>query len=227
MSRPRLLDLFCGAGGCSVGYHRAGFDVVGVDHRPQPHYPFEFIQMDAVEFLDRQRHRAFDAIHASPPCQAYTVGRHIHQSGQRHPDLIDRTRDMLRGTGKPWVIENVNGAPMKPPAVMLCGMMFGLRVLRHRWFESSELLFSPPHPKHPKGLSTGTLTAKKGGKGNGYSTGEHGLVCVAGNNFVRAAGAAAMGIDWPMTRKELANAIPPAFTEYVGRQLLAVARATA
>jgi DNA (cytosine-5)-methyltransferase 1 len=97
--------------------------------------------------------------------------------------------------------------------------MFGLGVLRHRLFESSAVLFAPPHPRHPAHLTTGTLTAKRGGRGNGYSTGEHGLVCVAGNNFVREAGARAMGISW-MTRKELAQAIPPAYTEFIGRQLM-------
>jgi DNA (cytosine-5)-methyltransferase 1 len=104
-------------------------------------------------------------------------------------------------------------------------LMFGLRVIRHRQFEASFLLLAPPHPQHPKHLTTGTLTGKRGGRGNGYSTGSHGLVCVAGNNFVRAAGAAAMGIDWMATRKELAQAIPPAFAEYVGRQLIDIVRA--
>ena len=214
----RLLDLFCGAGGCSVGYHRAGFtDVVGVDLHPQPNYPFDFVRGDALEYL-REHGGEFDAVHASPPCQRYTVGRHIHGSGDRHPDLVAECRGLLEEVGVPWVIENVPGSPVG--GVTLCGLMFGLRVIRHRLFESSFLLLSPPHPRHPRHLTTGTLTARRGGRGNGYSTGEGGLVCVAGNNFVREAGAAAMGIDWMGTRRELANAIPPAYTEFVGRQLL-------
>lgn len=223
--RPRLLDAFCGAGGCSVGYHRAGFDVVGIDHGPQPNYPFEFHQSDALDFIARHG-SSFDAIHASPPCQRYTVGRTIHDSGDRHPDLVGPVRAAMERTGKPWVIENVPGSPLRSPAV-LCGLMFGLRVLRHRLFEASFLLMAPPHPPHPKRLRTGTQTAKRGGVGNGYSDGSQGLVCVAGNNFVRQAAAAAMGIDWAMTRRELANAIPPAFCAFIGRQLLAHLEAAA
>lgn len=233
MGRPRILDLFCGAGGCAVGYHRAGFDVVGVDVKPQPNFPFRFVQADAVGFLRRitegravvMRHTAdirlsdFDAIHASPPCQRYTVGRTIHNSGDRHPDLVAPMRELLDAAGKPWVMENVPGAPLEN-AVTLCGLMFGLRVIRHRLFESNLFLMAPPCPGHPKHLRTGTQTAKRGGKGNGYSTGEQGLVCVAGNNFVRAAGAKAMGIDWNMSRRELANAIPPAYCRFIGDQLI-------
>jgi DNA (cytosine-5)-methyltransferase 1 len=220
MTRPQLLDLFCGAGGCAVGYHRAGFDVVGVDIAPQPRYPFAFVQADALEYVAKHG-REFDAIHASPPCQRYSIGRHIHASGERHPDLVAPCRELLDAAGRPWVLENVMGSPLSPWSAVLCGLMFGLRVLRHRCFEASFLLLSPPHPKHPKHLSTDTNTAKRGGRGNGYSTGAGGLVCVAGNNFVRTAGAKAMGIDW-MTRRELAQSIPPAYCQHVGRQLLAV-----
>lgn len=220
MARPRLLDLFCGAGGCAVGYHRAGFDVVGVDVKPQKNFPFEFVQGDALEFLAANG-REFDVIHASPPCQRYSRSRAIHASGGSHADLVAPCRSLLEATGRPWVIENVPEARLNAPAV-LCGLMFGLRVLRHRQFEASFVLLEPSHPRHPKHLTTGTHTAKRGGKGNGYSTGESGLVCVAGHNFNRAAGAKAMGIDWPMTQRELANAIPPAYTEFVGRQLMDV-----
>lgn len=216
----RLLDLFCGAGGCAVGYARAGFtDIVGVDIKPQPRYPFAFVQADALEVLTLLVRgcgitgRAltlndFDAIHASPPCQRYTVARTIHASGDRHPDLVEPCRELLDASGLPWVMENVVGSPLVNP-VTLCGLAFGLRVIRHRLFESSIMLMVPPHKPHPKHLTTGTVTAKRGGRGNGYSTGESGLVCVAGNNFVKAAGATAMGIDWMTDRKELANAIPP------------------
>lgn len=217
-----LLDLFCGAGGCSVGYHQAGFEVYGVDHAPQPRYPFEFERRDAMEALHcllagrpvcGLRLSDIDAIHASPPCQRYTIGRKIHGSGERHPDLVGPTRSLLEQSAKPWVMENVPGAPMTGWPVTLCGLMFGLKVIRHRLFESPVMLMQPRHPKHPKGDLTGSC--------RGYSTGANGFVTVAGNNFVRTAGARAMGIDWPMTRKELANAIPPAYTEFVGRQLRA------
>lgn len=224
----RLLDLFCGAGGAAVGYHRAGFtEIVGVDHWPQPRYPFEFVQADALDALERMCRvgwyiesartdriwfcNDFDAIHVSPPCQRYTVGRKIHNSGDRHPDLVDQCRELLERAGKPWVMENVMGSPLRTHAV-LCGLMFGLKVFRHRLFEASFLLFVPEHPKHPAGDNTGAS--------DGYSTGANGFVCVAGNNFVRTAGAEAMGIDWMKTRKELAQAIPPAYTEFIGRQLI-------
>lgn len=226
--KPRLLDLFCGAGGCSVGYACAGFEVVGVDLKPQPRYPFPFVQADAIQFLETlligawagDNERAyllsdFDAIHASPPCQLYSISAHIHAgpNAKKHPDLVAETRRVLEWARLPWVIENVGGAPLHRPT-MLCGLMFGLKVLRHRFFESSHLLLGPAHPKHPKGNLTNST--------RGYSTGREGFVCVAGNNFVRTAGAAAMRIDWKMTRPELAQAIPPAYTEYIGRQLLPV-----
>lgn len=209
--RPRLLDLYCGAGGCAVGYHRAGFDVVGVDIEPQPRYPFEFHQADAISFL-AEHGSEFDAIHASPPCQRFTIGRHIHGSGKRHLDLVGTTRWLLIEIGKPWAIENVMGAPLCPTSIMLCGLMFGLKVLRHRLFETSHLMIAPSHPKHPGGNLTNSS--------HSYSTGSHGFVTVAGHNFVRTAGAKAMRIDWMKTREELAQAIPPAYTEFVGRQLI-------
>lgn len=210
----RLLDLFCGAGGCSVGYHRAGFtEIVGVDNRPMPRYPFAFVQADALEYLAEHGHE-FDFIHASPPCQRYSRSRTIHDSGNRHADLVAPTRALLQKVGRPYVIENVTEAPVHFP-VVLCGLMFGLRVLRHRKFESSLILLAPEHRPHPKGQHTGTSTRH----GNGYSSGEHGLVCVAGNNFRPQAARDAMGIDW-MRQKELAQAIPPAYTEYLGRQII-------
>jgi len=207
---PRLLDLFCGAGGAAVGYHRAGFEVVGVDHRPMPRYPFAFHQAGALEYL-RQHGAGFDAIHASPPCQRYTVARHVHQSGHNHPDLIAPLRELLAKAGCPWIMENVMGSPLARGSVLLCGLMFGLKVLRHRIFEASFLLLAPDHPRHPGGNLTNAC--------QGYSTGAHGFVCVAGHNFVRAAGARAMGIDWMKTRAELSQAIPPAYTFFLGNQL--------
>jgi len=211
----RLLDLFCCAGGCSWGYHLAGFtDITGVDINPQPRYPFRFVQADALAYLADHGHE-YDAIHASPPCQRYSPTRMIHDSGDNHPDLLAATRDALIACGRPYVIENVIQAPMRFP-VVLCGIMFGLRVIRHRAFESSVLLLAPDHSPHPKGQRTGSRP--KGGH-NGYSCGKFGLVCVAGNNFNPAAARRAMRIDW-MNRKELSQAIPPAYTEYLGRQLL-------
>ena len=227
--RPLLLDLFCGAGGCAVGYNRAGFDVVGVDIQQQSRYPFQFVQADAMQFLETLLRGAwagthehawllsdFDAIHASPPCQAYSVTAAISKGRKQekrraHPDLVATIRQLLELSGMPWVIENVVGAPLHRP-VMLCGLMFGLRVLRHRVFESSELLLGPAHPRHPKGNLTNSS--------RGYSTGDHGFVTVAGHNFVRTAGARALGIDWMTRREELAQAIPPAYTEFIGRQLI-------
>jgi len=224
MSRPLLLDLFCGAGGAAVGYHRAGFNVVGVDLYPQPRYPFEFHQGDALEWADCLSygdvtpvgHLAVDAVHASPPCQAYTVANNIHQ--REHPDLLPQTRDLLRDSGRPWVIENVPGAPM-PMHVQVCGLALGLNVKRHRWFESSEALWGTQcPPRHPGDwllvfghtvLERGTVVAKAKGGGN----------VIRRKHTTTERGREAMGIDW-MTRDELSEAIPPAYTEYIGRQLI-------
>jgi DNA (cytosine-5)-methyltransferase 1 len=141
-ARPRLLDLFSGAGGAAVGYHRAGFEVVGVDLHPQPHYPFEFHQADAMTYpLD-----GFDAIHASPPCQAYSVANNIHGRAD-HPMLIPSVRERLLATGLPYVIENVPRGPLINP-VTLCGLTFGLNVKRHRLFESNVFMLSPPCTGH-------------------------------------------------------------------------------
>jgi DNA (cytosine-5)-methyltransferase 1 len=204
--KPRLLDLFCGAGGAAMGYHRAGFDVVGVDIEPQPHYPFEFHQGNALAvlgagFVGWNSLRDFDAIHASPPCQAYSVAaKYQRNAGKEYPDLIGPTRELLEATGLPWVIENVPGAPMRTD-VMLCGSQFGLNVRRHRLFEFSEPPFQlmPPcvHDSHVVG-PYGNPNAMKG----------------SGKDW-----AAAMGIDW-MTTPEMTQAIPPAYTEWIGAQLI-------
>src|SRR5579872_5898192 len=151
MSRPLLLDLFCGAGGAAMGYHRAGFDVIGMDIKPQPHYPFEFLRGDVLEeWFDLSR---VSAIHASPPCQRYVRSGMFDRSS--HPDLLLDVRAMLKEFGKPWVIENVPGAPMRPD-LELCGCMFGLQLKRERWFETSwrEMALRPPcyHPDAPIGV---------------------------------------------------------------------------
>ena len=149
--RPRLLDLFCGAGGAGMGYHRAGFDVVGVDIEPQPRYPFRFVQGDALLILQSRSWMAqlgpFDAIHASPPCQAFSVASKYRGTADRHEDLLTPARDQLKQTGLPWVIENVPGAPMRAD-FKLCGCVVGLPELeRERWFETNwqrDLDLRPP-----------------------------------------------------------------------------------
>ena len=205
--KPRLLDLFCGAGGCSVGYARAGFEVVGVDIEPQPNYPFEFIQGDALDLLDDFIYKAdaIDAIHASPPCQAFTTAQVIH--GREHPDLLTPCRELLKKTGLPWVIENVPGAPMKRD-FELCGSQFGLksengRLVRHRWFEVGG--WTPPFSLRPPCNHSGPTISVFGHGGHIY----HGV-----DDWREV-----MGIDW-MKRDELAQAIPPAYTEHIGRYLL-------
>lgn len=209
-ARPKLLDLFCGAGGCSVGYHRAGFDVVGVDIRPMPRYPFEFHQADALTYpLD-----GFDVIHASPPCQKFSRASNIHNKQpwkKKHPDLIETTRQRLIETGKPYVIENVEGSPLKN-YVMLCGSMFGLRVYRHRLFECNPVIFWSP-------FSCNHNFRCGPSKGVYHTLETDEIITCVGHNFQAKSGRIAMGIDW-MTRDEIAQAIPPAYTEWIGKQLL-------
>jgi len=215
--RPRLLDLYCGAGGCAMGYHRAGFDVVGVDIEPQKHYPFEFQQLDAIEVLDwiiDPVHATgsyfvgdFDAIHASPPCQDHMRTPHLkHGTGW----LLAATRTRLQAIGVPWVIENVPGAPMRAD-YDLCGCMFGLPNLRReRWFETSwhgfEMNLCHDHTEPAisvVGHGTPTWVRQK----LGY------------NPTIAQYREAMGGIDW-MNRNELSQAIPPPYTELVGRALL-------
>lgn len=216
MSTMRLLlDLFCGAGGAARGYQRAGFYVVGIDNEYQPHYAGdEFHQADAFEFVREYGHE-YEVIHASPPCQAYSISRNngCHKDA---PRLIAPTRAALRATGKIYVIENVYGAPLQN-AIMICGASFGLGVgqfdlSRHRYFESNILLFSMPC-QHRRGYTIGVY-------GNGTNTWHRKKFgrCVTADELRMA-----MGIDW-MTRRELNQAIPPAYTEFIGRQLLRTLR---
>lgn len=218
--RPRLLDLFCGAGGAAMGYYRAGFDIIGVDIDPQPNYPFPFDRRDAMELLalDLRWLDHFALVHASPPCQRYSVSsKNWNGRAEDHPDLIAPVRDALRAWGGPYIIENVVGAPLLDP-VTLCGVSFpGLRVIRHRLFESNLPLADRPHRKHPLVYTRDKRKAHYG-KLDEWTA----FVSVnGGGNCSRAAAADAMGIDWPMTKQELNEAIPPAYTEFLGAQALA------
>ena len=209
--RPRLLDLFCGAGGAAVGYHRAGFDVTGVDIEPQPRYPFAFVRADALAYLAEHGHE-YDAVHASPPCQRYTALRSINPE-RNHPDLVAPTRSALIANGRPWAIENVVGAPFAY-YVQLCGTMFGLRVYRHRRFETSHLILQPSHPAHRRGNLINLFST---GKRRQFLESDR-FVTVTGN--CGAYVGPAMGIEW-MTGAELSQAIPPVYTDWVGAHLIA------
>lgn len=211
----RLLDLFCCAGGAGVGYSRAGFDVVGVDISPQPNYPLPFIQTNALT-LDPKFIATFDAIHASPPCQSYSDLAKRNGNADEWPRLIDPVRDMLVKSGLPWVIENVEGSPLRNP-VVLCGTMFpGLRVLRHRLFEANFPIIAPPHGKHPK-VHTFDKRKSHFGKTNDM---KDFVQVTGGGNCTIAAAKDAMKITW-MTKNEMNEAIPPAYTELIGKQLIA------
>jgi DNA (cytosine-5)-methyltransferase 1 len=207
----RLLDLFCSAGGAAMGYHRAGFEVVGVDHLPQKHYPFEFHQADAFDYLRDHGHE-FDVIHASPPCQAYCALRHLLK--KEYPDLIAKTREALIAIGKPYVIENVPSAPLRSP-VMRCGSAYGLRVRRHRFFESSCDLPASACFHNLQGRPIDV--SGTGGRRINRRKDDHG----GNTNKPRgiAEARAAIGIDW-MTRYELSQAIPPAYTEWIGKRII-------
>lgn len=217
MTAPRLLDLFCCAGGAGKGYADAGFDVVGVDIAPQPNYPFEFHQADALDFV-AEHWREFDVIHASPPCQGYLNLAAVNRAQGRtydHPDLIAETRRLLVATGLPYVIENVADAkPQLRAPVRICGTGLHLPLRRHRLFESNLPLVGVPCAHH-------RYTEPRYWTG-WRPKGEHRLstvVQVYGNAGGREEWPAAMGIDW-MTPKEMTEAIPPAYTEYLGAQLI-------
>lgn len=209
VSRPKLLDLFCGAGGAAVGYHRAGFDVVGVDINPQPRYPFTFIQGDALE----ADIAGFDAIHASPPCQDYSNLKGL--AGSKRGKMIDAVRGKLESSRLSWVIENVAGADLVRPTV-LCGSSFGLGVWRHRKFETSFSITLAPQCQHalvPYPIDvTGT-----GGEFKGIRKAPGGGISRKPRNISHAR--EVMGIDW-MSRREISQAIPPAYTQWIGERLL-------
>jgi DNA (cytosine-5)-methyltransferase 1 len=216
LSKPVIVDLFCCAGGAGMGYHRAGFEVIGVDIVPRPNYPFEFVKMDAIDVLKdivRGYQRWMVGIHASPPCQkdcTLTKGTNAHLA-DKYVDLYDQTKELMEATGLPGVIEN----PRAQKDMVLCGEMFGLGVIRHRNIELVN--WSAPAPKHKthrgrvRGYRHGVwydgpyiaAYGKGGGKGNVQEMQE------------------AMGIDWTDVHEELTEAIPPAYTEYIGHQLMA------
>jgi DNA (cytosine-5)-methyltransferase 1 len=220
--KPRLLDLFSGGGGATRGYQQAGFYVVGIDINPQPHYcGDEFIQAEitSLEFQMWLASQAddFDAIHASPPCQLYSAANNIHGNTD-HPDLIGPTRGLLEAAGVPWVIENVPRAPLRAD-VTLCGLTFGLGVKRHRLFEASFPLWKPPpcpkgHPGDWVTIFGNTVLERSPQIGR---TPKNGPI-FRRKHLDTDRGREAMGIDW-MNRDELSEAIPPAYTEFIGRQL--------
>jgi DNA (cytosine-5)-methyltransferase 1 len=217
-----LLDLFCGAGGAAMGYHRAGFEVVGVDVKPQPNYPFEFVQDDALKWLTERLSVGpmsydLDAIHASPPCQAHT----LHNGARTdHPDLIGPTRELLEQTGLPYVIENVVGAPLNDP-FLLCGSMFPGHLVqvgydtrelrRHRLFETNWDVGLVPQCQHRWRAS--------GVYGDHFRMGRRSSDGEFSGARALELGSAVMGIDW-MTWPELVQAIPPSYTQWIGCQLV-------
>ena len=220
----RLLDLFCGAGGAAMGYHRAGFtEIVGVDLRPQPRYPFDFVQADALTFPLE----GFDAIHASPPCQFASVATPMAYR-PLHPNLIPAIRARLQDAGVPAVIENVPNARrhLQEPMVMLCGSMFGLQVWRHRYFEGVHFI-PPAAPYTCNHITTDLVTAPPGSNAR-KARANRAPVLVTGTTRRKDGGRfefsteekrQAMQIDW-MVKTELDEAIPPAYTEFIGRRLL-------
>ena len=212
--KPKLLDLFCKAGGASVGYARAGFEVEGVDIEPQPHYPFKIYQADALEFpLD-----GYDAYHASPPCQGYSTTKNVSEifGFQKHPLYLTEVREMLIATSKPYVIENVMNAKYKKgrqeeglQAGFLCGTMFGLPFYRHRLFETPFPWFQPGHPKH--------RLKDAGSYGAGVKSAS--MTLMHNLKVIRDSAAKYFETEW-MNGDELSEAIPVAYTEYLGKYLL-------
>ena len=205
MTRPKLIDTYSCAGGAGFGYHLAGFDVTGVDNRPQPHYPFRFIQADALEVLADQKFLArFDAIHASPPCQFKARVTAWRGDRDDHPDLLTPTLELLAAVSIPWVVENVPEAGLRAD-YRLCGTQFGLPVRRHRDFQCGnwsayELMPGCQCYRNPRLLPF-------------LHKGERAF-------------ADAMGCTW-MTKEEARQAIPPAYTEYIGGRMLETLEAAA
>jgi DNA (cytosine-5)-methyltransferase 1 len=204
--KPRLLDLFCCAGGAAMGYSRAGFEVVGIDLEPQPHYPFEFHQADALTYPLE----GFDAYHASPPCQAYSQALNYgNKDRTRHPDLVAAIRELLVNTGKPFVIENVPNSPLEN-YIILDGTMFGLKTIKRRWFElhGFDITLLP------------MSCVKTGAVKSGEYVGIMGHSKYPNERCKREDLEKGYQIDWGMNRHELRQAIPPAYTEFIGKYLI-------
>lgn len=237
VDRPLCLDLYCGAGGAGMGYWLAGFDVEGVDAAPQPHYPFAFTRGDAIETLERRLSDAghrIELVHASPPCQGYTWATPKARREAFPLDHIERIREICDEYAVPHVIENTleadtvhhqirrpkfyaceadaladrGGIEVQRP-IILCGQMFGLPVIRHRVFEVGPMVNPRPHVKHVGTAAGGEIVTVAG----------HGPGNKPGNSSI-AAWRRAMGMPWAATRDELAQAIPPAYTEYIGREVM-------
>lgn len=208
----RILDLFCGAGGAGKGYQDAGFQITGIDIEPQPDYPGTFIQSDALAYLAAHGHE-YDAVHASPPCQASSALTKGTNKGKAYLNLIPATRALLALLNVPTVIENVQGSDLRRD-MTLCGEMFGLAVIRHRYFELNNFDFeAPAHIRH-RGRT-------RGWRHGTYFDGPH--LAVYGDGGGKGSVPEwqdAMGIHWTSNRKSIAEAIPPAYTRFIGAQIL-------
>ena len=207
----KLLDLYCKAGGASKGYQLAGFEVVGVDIKKQKRYPYEFIQADCLELMkDVEFLKSFDVIAASPPCQTHSITQHLRNAQGRSTDKVDlipQTREALIASGKPYVIENVPGSPLIEP-IQMCGSYFGLKVRRHRRFESNLPIVGSPCKHKEQGKPVGVYGSMRDEIPKGGHTAK----------TIEEA-REAMGIDW-MIWGELVEAIPPVYTQEIGKQLL-------
>lgn len=214
--RLKLLDLFCCAGGCSMGYSDAGFDVTGVDLEPRRDYPFPFIEADALDILaDRAFLDTFHVITASPPCQRYTVAVHATGTAENHPDLVPPVREALESWGGPYVIENVPGAPLHNP-LLVCGWAVGLRhIKRHRLFESNMPLMSPGCL-----CPTGDTVSVFGHSGEDRRKTTRQAHGVMRKHVPISEVRDLMGVPWITERDAVSESIPPAYTHYLGEQLL-------
>lgn len=214
MKKLKLLDLYCKAGGAGMGYHLAGFDVTGVDIENQPNYPFRFIQADAITYLLRNGHK-YDAVHASPPCQFATRSTaQFRNAGKIYTNLIPLTRKALDKIGLPYIIENVPGAGLRPD-IILSGIMFYLKVIRVRHFETGNWMMLQQQIEAAKGTVKNGDYCSVFGKCSSDRTPNR-----FGQKTIREAWMFAMGITWHMKESEVAEAIPPAYTNYIGHQLI-------